>query len=198
MFKTHYRYQDTKIPVRLYERAMELTRAEGELDLESRRALQADRVAMEVRSRPAPARHTQWIERLLLAEEHLHRTGKFPSRHSTDPLERGLYSWMVRQRHATNLSTYQKARLRVSPIGITNIHEARWMSNAARVQEFISNTHRYPRVTDYDAIEHSLARWWNRQADALHRCALPPKQAKIVRTLIQQLWHIRRHADPAA
>lgn len=103
--------------------------------------------------------------------------GRRPLAGSSDTVERSLGRWLDRQRWAmADLDCLQQHMLdRVIPIWRVSFNDAKWLSFAARAQEFYDTHGRYPDWRD----DPELATWIENEKFRVNRDARPDRNAVL-------------------
>jgi hypothetical protein len=148
--------------------------------------LQADH---EQAARKAPPRASpQGLARMRELVAMVQETGRYPSRTSTDPVERTLASWLERRRHdaaAGTLAPAFREGLDVLPDwrGLPRpvVDEARWQDRLTSLKAYLAVGNDWPlHKSSVIGEEHILGVWLHFQRQKAHRGALDPAKAMVL------------------
>lgn len=131
-----------------------------------------------------------WLFRLHRYEQFWNERGRTPRERTRDITtlpdeERRLGEWAARQRRFEHgLTTYQRARLDVSPAFEWDPWDAQWHRNLTACGDLLSRSGRLPALSAEGSSEHALARWLGRQLRANQSRRLAPSRQKALAELL--------------
>ena len=137
------------------------------------------------------SRPYRWARSLLAFEDFAHRTGRRArettrQRADLPAQERRLSEWSRRQRERwSSLSSYQQARLTVSPVFALDRRASRWQARCRDCVGFVrDHSGALPGLSRASARERSLSRWWRQQVAQMRGGVLSRHRAEQIELLL--------------
>jgi hypothetical protein len=137
-----------------------------------------------------PARQKRWITQLHEYEAFWGSFERSPRENTRDrtslpAVERRLGEWgRYQRRFKSDLSTYQRIRLDVSPAFDWDPQEAGWWRQQNACVAHVKRTGLLPTLDPTDLEQFALARWLSRQLRLIQSGTIAPKRGAAIRRLL--------------